>query len=199
MGGKGAYRRRPGEPIVRREVWRGEPKAAWGGIVVSDTDELLVLWMPEGSPLRFAPDYFGVPHPWSSRDRWEGPGVLQLQRPGDAYSVWHGDGPDFRGWYVNFQAPFVRTQLGVDTFDHVLDIVVAADGTWRWKDDEELEQWAARGRFTSDELAAIRGQGARVAVELDAGRRWWSDSWATWEPNRSWATPRLPDDWAYPG
>ena len=41
--GRGAYRR-PGEPIVRRDVWRGRPAVGWGGVVVSDTDDLLVLF-----------------------------------------------------------------------------------------------------------------------------------------------------------
>ena len=40
--GRGAYRR-PGEPIVRRDVWRGRPVVGWGGVVVSDDDDLLVL------------------------------------------------------------------------------------------------------------------------------------------------------------
>jgi hypothetical protein len=80
-------RRERGEAIVRREVWRGRPKVAWGGIVVEDTPSLLALHMPEGSPLAFADDFFGAPHPWSSRDRWEGHGVLQLQRPGEMHAI----------------------------------------------------------------------------------------------------------------
>ena len=45
-------RRERGEAIVRREVWRGEPKVASGRVVVEDTPELLALYMPEGSPSR---------------------------------------------------------------------------------------------------------------------------------------------------
>ena len=41
----------PGDAIVRRDVWRGEPTVGWGGNLVSDTDDLLVLYMPEGAPL----------------------------------------------------------------------------------------------------------------------------------------------------
>ena len=41
--GRGAYRR-PGKPIVRRDAWRGRPVVGWGGVVVSDTDDLLVLF-----------------------------------------------------------------------------------------------------------------------------------------------------------
>ena len=80
--------RRPGEPIVRREVWHGEPKVGWGGVVVADGPELLALYMPGDSPLAYANDFFGAPHPWSARDRWEGHGVLQLQRPGEIDAVW---------------------------------------------------------------------------------------------------------------
>jgi hypothetical protein len=52
----------PGDSIVRRDVWRGEPKVAWDGTVVVDAPGLLVLYMAEGSPLRFAPDFLrGMP------------------------------------------------------------------------------------------------------------------------------------------
>lgn len=191
-------RRRPGESIVRREVWHEETKVAWGGIVVEDAPELLALYMPEGSPFRFADDFFGAPHPWSSRARWEGRGVLQLQRPGEMHAVWvFWDGPDreCRGWYVNLQEPFRRTTLGFDTQDLELDLVVGLDGSWQYKDDEKLEGWIDRGRWTRDEVAAIRREGERIAGELAAGRRWWGDDWAGWRPDPGWLPPELPD-WA---
>ena len=127
---------------MRREVWHGRPVGAWGGTVVQDDDDVLVLYMPEGSP-----------------------------------------------------PPFRRSPLGFDTLDNVLDIVIAPDGTWRWKDEEELDGWVARGRFTRDEVAEIRAEGARVAAELDAGSRWWDETWATWKPDPAWPMPELPDGW----
>ena len=168
---------------------------AWAGIVVRDEPELLALWMPGESPLQFTDDFFGAPHPWSGRDRWHGPGVLQLQRPGEAYAVWHGTGPHLDGWYVNLQEPFRRTPRGFDTLDNVLDIVVGLDGSWSWKDDEELDDWVDRGRYTAEEISAIRAEGALVAADLDAGRRWWSDEWLAWQPDPSWPVPELPRDW----
>jgi Protein of unknown function (DUF402) len=188
-------RRRCGEGIVRREVWRGRPKVAWGGLVVEDTPSLLALYMPGSSPLAFAQDFFGGPHPWSERDRWEGHGVLQLQRPGEMHAVWvfwHGPEREFGGWYVNLQEPVRRTPRGFDTQDLELDIVVALDGSWRYKDEEKLEGWIDRGRWTEAEIAAIRCEGERVADELAAGRRWWSDEWAAWEPDPAWDVPELP-------
>lgn len=193
--------RRPGETIVRREVWHGEPKVAWGGLVVQDTPELLALYMPEGSPFAFADEYFGEPHPWSHRDRWHGHGVLQLQRPGESYAVWvfwHGLEREFWGWYVNLQEPFRRTSRGFDTQDLELDLWVPSEGGWEYKDDEKLEGWVDRGRWTSSEIAEIRRTGAAIAAELDAGRRWWNDAWTTWTPDPSWPTPVLPPDWDRP-
>jgi hypothetical protein len=171
----------------------------WGGVVAHDSTSLLALYMPEGTPLAFDRDFFGEPHPWSYRDRWHGQGVLQLQRPGEMHAVWvvwHGPEREFRGWYVNLQEPFRRTGRGFDTQDLELDIVVGLDGSWEYKDDELLDGWVERGRWTQAEVAAIRREGAAVAAELDAGRRWWSDDWAAWEPDPTWRVPALPTDWA---
>jgi hypothetical protein len=188
----------PGDTIVRRDVWRGQPKVAWGGLVVQDADDLLALYMPEGSPLRYAPDFFGEPHPWSPKDRWEGHGILQLQRPGEMHAVWvfwQGKDREFASWYINIQEPFRRTRFGVDTQDLELDIVVSPGGAWRYKDDEQLETWISRGRWTAAEVAAIRGEARRMGRLLDAGARWWSDDWAAWEPDPDWPRPRLPSTW----
>jgi hypothetical protein len=189
---------RPGDAIVRREVWRGEPYGAWGGHAVLDDDHLLVLYMPPGSPLEFSHDFFGAPHPWGRQRRWRGHGVLQLQRPGEMHAVWvFWDGPsrDLAAWYVNIQEPFRRTSIGIDTQDLELDIVIDPDGSWVVKDDEQLEPWVERGRYTEAEVAAIRDEGARVVAELEAGRRWWSDEWAAWRPDPAWPVPELPEGW----
>lgn len=192
-------RRRPGEPIVRRDVWNGRPVVGWGGIVVADRDDLLVLYMPENAPLGFPPeDFFGAPHPWSGRDRWHGHGVLQLQRPGAMHAVWvfwRGPERELSSWYVNIQEPFRRSSIGFDTQDLELDLVVRPDGSWELKDDEKLDEWIERGRWTAAEVAEIRAEGARLAARLDAGERWWDEGWAEWTPDPAWTTPPLLDGW----
>lgn len=184
---------------MRREVWRGTPKVAWAATVVMDTDELFALYVPEGSPMSFHPDFFGAPHPWSMRDRWGVEhGVLELHRPGDMHAIWvFWEGPrrELRQWYVNIQEPFRRTPLGVDTQDLELDIVISPDGSWQFKDDELLEPWIERGRYSESEVAAIRAEGARIAADLEAGRRWWGDDWAEWTPAPANHTLKLPMDW----
>jgi hypothetical protein len=109
---------------------------------------------------------------------------------------WHGVAREFRGWYVNLQEPFRRTRRGFDTQDLELDVVIDLDGRWRYKDDEVLDAWIGRGRWTANEVSAIRREGAAIARELEAGRRWWSDDWATWEPDPGWEVPALPQNWA---
>jgi hypothetical protein len=171
---------------------------AWGGIVVQDTPDLLALYVPEDSPLRFAADFFGAPHPWSHTDRWRGHGVLQLQRPGEMHSVWvfwEGDDRTFASWYINLQEPFRRTPLGIDTQDLELGIVISPDGAWRYKDDEQMETWVERGRWTSAEVAAIRAEATRIGEQLEEDRRWWSDEWMDWTPDSSWSPPTVPADW----
>jgi predicted RNA-binding protein associated with RNAse of E/G family len=112
-----------------------------------------------------------------------------LQRPGESYAIWlfwHGPQREFRGWYVNLQEPFRRTNDGYDTQDLELDIWVPLDAPWEWKDDELLDQRVREGRFTGAQAAEIRAEGRRIAADLDAGRRWWSDDWASWTPDPGW-------------
>ncbi|MFG3704156.1 DUF402 domain-containing protein [Micromonospora sp. NPDC047670] len=42
----------------------------------------------------------------------------------------------FTGWYVNLEEPCARRPDGVDTTDHVLDIVVTPQR--QWKDTDEF-------------------------------------------------------------
>ena len=196
--GRGAYRR-PGEPIVRRDVWRGRPWVGWAGLVVEDRDDLLALYMPEGGELAIGPGEFpGGAHPWTGKGRWSGHGVLQLQRPGEMHAVWvfwNGPERELGAWYVNIQEPFRRSSLGFDTQDLELDIVVSPDGSWTWKDAEKVAGWIEKGRWTPAEVEAIRAEGDRIAAELDAGRRWWDEGWADWRPEPSWTAEPLPPGW----
>jgi predicted RNA-binding protein associated with RNAse of E/G family len=87
---------------------------------------------------------------------------------------------------VNFQEAPRRTPEGFDTYDQELDIVVAPDGSWELKDDALMDIWVERGRFTAEEVAAVRAEAARVGAMLDRGERWWDEAWAEWEPDPSW-------------
>jgi hypothetical protein len=185
-----------GQVVLRREVLNdGRAWLEVPVIVVRDDEELLASFIAEGAPFRFPPGAWPTPngrHPWHGKSRWLGHGVLMLQRPGDAHAVWvfwSGPRRTFRGWYVNLQEPFRRTPNGYDTQDLELDIWVPVGRPWEWKDAELLDRRVAEGRYSAEQVEAIRAEGRRIASELDAGRRWWSDDWAAWRPDPSWPTP----------
>ncbi|MFB7664981.1 DUF402 domain-containing protein [Kitasatospora sp. NPDC056138] len=185
-----------GEVVLRREVLDGRTWLSYPVRVVADRSDLLAVYLARGTPLTFGEGPFRWgPHPW--RDvaaHWRSHGVLQLQRPGDAYAVWvfRDDATgEFSGWYVNFQDPYRRTPDGFDTLDHELDLWVPADGgPYRWKDVEEFEERARSGGFTPEEAAAVRAEGAKVAELLDRGEPWWDQDWSRWSPPAAWAVPR---------
>jgi hypothetical protein len=193
-----------GEAIVCREVLNdGRPWLAKTVYVVEDTAEQLVTYLPGGTALGFLEGDFPTPtgrHPWNRAEinRWQGHGVLMVQKPGDDHAVWHfWDGPDreFECWYVNLQEAFRRTPIGYDTQDLELDIVVPPDGSWKFKDQELLAEHVQRGRYTTEQVERVVELGDRLGAELDAGRRWWDEHWSTWTPDVSWGPVDLPPDW----
>jgi hypothetical protein len=192
-----------GDWVVRREICRGRPWLGTVVRVVEDRPDLLVSYLPTGAPFEFpAGDWPGGRHPWHGRGAWEGHGALMLQRPDEAHAIWHfwkGPKRRFAGWYVNFQRPFVRTEVGYDTADLELDIWLPAEGGWRWKDAELLPDRVAEGRFTQAEADEILEHGRRFAIDLDAGNKWWNERWREFRPDPGWMVPALPRGWERTG
>lgn len=181
---------RPGEVIRSRDVWRGTPWLLVDVRVLEDAGDTLAVYLAPGTPL-VSPagswPWEGT-HPWAGRS-WEGHGVVQLLSARERFSVWafwEGAERRFAAWYVNLQEPFRRTRQGIDTLDLELDYVVRPDGSWERKDDEKLDAWVERGRWTVEEVAEIRAVGAEVERRLEAGKRWWDARWAEWAPPPGW-------------
>ena len=193
----------PGDVIVRREVWRGRPWLANPLYVVEDSDDLLVLYQPEGSPFGFgaSDDWPTVDgrHPYAGRTGWVGEGPLGLHRPGDPFAVWAYWGrPDrrFLGWYVNIQVPFQRTSIGIDSLDLELDLLVSPALEVALKDEDHVDRSAALGRFTTDDAVAIHALGARVKAQIEEEGAWWDRSWSRWTPPAELLdAPRLAEGW----
>jgi predicted RNA-binding protein associated with RNAse of E/G family len=94
-------------------------------------------------------------------------------------------------WYVNLQAPVRMHGAFVDTTDQALDVLAFSDGTWRWKDEDELAEAVELGIWTESEAARIRAEGERVLAEPP-----WPTGYEDWRPPASWHTPLgLPRDW----
>ena len=119
---------------------------------------------------------------------------LVVTDPVSAHGVrlkWHPATWAFEGWYVNLQEPLTRTATGFTTADHFLDIVVGADSAWQWKDEDELELAVERERITPAQADAIRAEGERVIVDIEARRFPFDDSLIGWRPDPSWSIPML--------
>ena len=147
---------------VWRDVHDGRVWRAQACRIVEESPELIALWMPRGSSTCSKDDAGErAPHPdrrvgARAGRRWTRDAASCVARPGRAHSVYvfWGDEGTLSHWYVNFEQPLRRTPVGFDTFDEKLDLIVMPDGTYRWKDEDELEQAAAAGL-----LDARRGPG----------------------------------------
>lgn len=136
---------------------------------------------------------------WSLEDAvWERARWLQLLEPGAAHAIhlwWLAPDWRFAGWYVNLQEPFRRTEFGLDYMDHMLDIVIDPDLSWRWKDEDEIAEAVSIGLVTQDWADAVRREGEHVIERLEAQQPPFCDGWESWEPDPSWPTPELPNGW----
>ncbi|WP_162254272.1 DUF402 domain-containing protein [Nocardioides sp. Root151] len=172
----------PGTTLQRRVVLHGQLWFAQPAVVVHDDGDVLAIRVDPGSAFHF-PDHPHGPHPWSGRTDWGETIVLQLYRAGDLYSAWKVFAHDgtFRHWYVNFEAPVIRSSTGIDTDDHGLDLIIRADGTREWKDVTDLHHQRTEGRITEQTVIDVLCAAAGVEDALRDGDHWWRD-WDDWTP-----------------
>lgn len=209
---------RPGDVITLRYVGhsdfhvRGRPGLlqGWPYVVVEDSEDLLALWMPVGTRMkridladrsRPVADLVHGEHPYDAFRRGE---VLRLMPVGARYSIWLHWAPqrphEFLGWYVNLEAPFVRTPIGVDTTDDSLDVVVTPDLEWSWKDEHLAEGWIEAGVYTREETDQFFATGRGVIADIEARRFPFDGSWLAWRPDPAWPIPEVHPEWErYPG
>jgi hypothetical protein len=175
---------------VWRDVHRGRVWRAQACRIVEETPETIALWIPAGAPAKVPAGGLRIPGAaWELEDAAPARDQICIAQPGRAHSIylfWTDDG-ELEYWYVNFERPLRRSPVGFDTFDEKLDLIVAADGTHRWKDEDELEQAAAAGLLDAE---AVRAEAARVLEEWP-----FPTGWEDWQPDPSWPLPQLPEGW----
>ncbi|MBA3246175.1 MAG: DUF402 domain-containing protein [Actinobacteria bacterium] len=195
-----------GDVVALRHLNGGRSSHVWPMLVVEDSPGVIALYIATGTPTKRRARLDGSPLdralPYEERHRvpwrlgdgsWFGSSCLQLHRPGEPRAWWRW--LDGSGWYVNLQAPLRRTGSGFATEDWVLDVVVAANGTWAWKDEDEFAAAQRVGRFDADAAAAVRDAGDDAVVAIES-RSWPLDgSWETWVPDAAWVSPDLPEGW----
>lgn len=109
---------------------------------------------------------------WVSTDLvWAGGSLIRLIEPcaWQCVDVEFDAAGNFIGWYVNFQEPVRRTTLGFDTVDLVLDLVVAADGAWRLKDEDDFERAVSAGQLRQRTAEQVRAAAERMISVVEGG------------------------------
>lgn len=203
---------RAGDAVVLQEIWR---ERVWGARpmrVVRDDPELVALWFPRGT--RWMTPTDDPDRDWNgdrgerlaecaSSGRWKhrelvwDVDTLQLARPGEWHTVWVSWLPSGEpwGWYVNLQEPLRRSAIGFETMDLALDVIVELDRSWRWKDEDELEAFVARGAFEPELPSRLRGEALRVLERLELNTAPFAEPWHDWRPEPDWALPELTEGW----
>ena len=200
-----------GEVVVFHETWKDEVWAARPMIVAQDEEELIALWFPKGTVYKRPVPPSTRPSPgdrgerlasclalsdWVFEDAEWDASTLVLMRPGEWHAVWCSwrDG-EHLPWYVNLQEPFRRTSKGFETMDLALDVIIHADGRWRWKDEDELATFVERGVFDAELAARLRAEGLRVVRRAEQNEPPFDGPWPDWRPDPSWSLPELPEGW----
>jgi predicted RNA-binding protein associated with RNAse of E/G family len=101
----------------------------------------------------------------------------------------------FSGLYVNLEDPWRETTLGFDSPDHLLDLVVDPDRSWRWKDEDHLAEAVEIGLFSLEQARAFRTEGERAIERIEAWSAPFDEGWENWLPDPAWPLPSLPNGW----
>jgi protein associated with RNAse G/E len=204
----------PGSVLVARENWRGYLHSADPCVVVSDDHHAIIEWMPAGTrsvhaSSRLFPGREHLPRNerklltletcrWlysSSVAKTSGLNFVDDRHWSKVALEWSRNG-EFRGWYLNFQRPLVRTELGYDSMDLVLDLVVEPDTSWHWKDEADFESAIERRILGNDLRAPIMEEAERLVGQLQRREGPFDPEWSRWRPPRRWGVPSLPPNFA---
>jgi predicted RNA-binding protein associated with RNAse of E/G family len=191
----------PGQAAALREIWEGRIWSARAVTVVEDAEDQITLFIPAGAhwmaPFRDGrrlklqePGYELVEQPYKAH-------VLSFAWPGSSAAVLLFYESDWSPshWYVNLEDPLRRSPVGFDTLDHKLDAIVQLDGSWSWKDEDELAEIIERGLLDPGDERRLRAE-AEDAIGLIVGRAPPFDrDWFGWRPDPSWSEPALPEGW----
>jgi hypothetical protein len=193
-------RREAGDATVLRYITTrdGIPGQSWPCRVVKDSDDILALYIAAGSTYKNWHPHHSHPDRRLA-DQTVPIDILRLMFPGRWHSIWLRWQPDrersFTGYYVNFEEPFRRTIIGFDTTDHTLDILVAPDLGWSWKDMDDFDARVRGGIYAEAFAAEVRAEADRVIAAIEARAPPFSGEWIDWTPDPAWTIPVLPPTW----
>jgi protein associated with RNAse G/E len=185
---------RVGSEVALRDIWFERVWRANAARVVANDDDLVVLWIPQGSPAMYPVDASGhevrIPNAEAVlTERVAYRDALALLRPNGRYSIWlfWEEEGTFEHWYVNLERTLGWNGVCFDMVDHKLDLIVSADTTVRWKDEDELEQAASLNLVDAED---VRMEATKLL------ERWpFPTGWEQFRPEPEWPLPGLPPGW----
>ncbi len=205
----------PGDHITLRNVFRGRVQTVFPSIVVADTPELVVTWLPVDTRVlngvtdsnavndrvkgHLNPEIMAT-KAWTMAERkWHTEGTLRIKNPRTMWSLWvfwESGMSAIRSWYINVDAAYSRTRFGFDTMDMILDVVVQADRkSWRYKDEDELAEALAAELITEYQAQEIQNAAAQALEIVAMNRPPFDNVWENWRPDVLWNIPQIPNDW----
>jgi predicted RNA-binding protein associated with RNAse of E/G family len=201
----------PGATVMVRDVIFGRPYAAWPQRVVADDGyELTTLLRPgtngiapatwirwlQGKDPRdrdgFLPELAGrrlEVGEWT----WRRTTWLSFLYPDRYFGVkpmWEGS--RFVEWYIDFQVPYERTAVGVDSCDLHLDLVVLPDFSYRWKDEDEYAHARSLGLVTDACHKKVDEARQQILAMVEERQGPFAESWDLWAPDPAWPLPEMP-------
>lgn len=205
----------PGDTAVRRDIFAGKVWTAAPYRVVRDHGDELVLACWPGNEslapttwiewLRTGDDAVrkqALPNLAAGRwelARWTWRDTVRLSSlaAGEYFSVNRFIVPDagVPGWYVDFERPFRRTSIGVDTFDLFLDLIVEPDLSGHaWKDEDEYAQARRLGLVDDGTHRQVDEARQRVMALIEDRKGPFAEDWSGWSVEADWTQPVLPPE-----
>ena len=205
---------KPGQTAVLRGIFNDRVWLAQSTLVVKDTLAETALLLPVGAQCAFPEGYFRWRRgDFSEGTRWQEAlagawrlkqfdwltnRFLVLLEPDKYYAtflIWNQASGAFECYYINFQLPYRRSLCGFDTLDLDLDLVVAPDFTWKWKDEDEYREAIRLGGIRPDWACGVEDAQPDVFTRLEHRIYPFDGAWVAWRPDPIWARPILPKGW----
>ncbi len=203
-----------GDVVALRGIYLDRVSYIQSAVVVHDRpDEVAVAVLPGAEC--FAPEgYINGKHgPSGHWDRWDAysKGTWEMQRYAwhtnqllillhpqkyyACYYFWRAADNQFIGYYINFQLPFRRGEIGFDSFDLELDIIIEPTYDWHWKDVADYQRGIECGVLRKEWIQEIEAAKPEIFGKLEKRQYPFDASWLGWMPDRDWSPPTLPQNW----
>ena len=208
------YAWKSGDTVALRGVYNRRVSYMQSALVVRDDPEEVALAILPGAECCAPKDYMngkhGHPGHW---DRWgtyiQGNWEMQpyswrtnrlliLLHPEKYYAsyyFWEAATSRFLCYYINFQLPFHRSEIGFDTFDLELDMVIEPTYKWHYKDEDDYRRGIESGILLDAWVQEIKAAKPEIFDRLAKREYPFDGTWLNWKPDPNWIPPTLPENW----